>query len=54
MIGGLEVSILDASKQRDWDFAKELKKLKPKYYEQLRRVTYGLRERPDQGPTEDS
>jgi hypothetical protein len=41
-IGGLEVSIRDALERRDFDLVKELKALKPGYYEQLRRVTYGL------------
>lgn len=54
LIGGLEISIRDALEQRDWDFSKQLKKLKPKYYEKLRRLMYGLPEERTQRPTESS
>lgn len=44
MIGGLEVSILSAQDQKDYDFLKILQPLKTKYYERLRRIAYGLPE----------
>lgn len=43
-IGGLEESIRFSQEQKDWDFLKVLKELKPKYYERLKRVAYGLPE----------
>ena len=43
-IGGLEESIRASLAQEDWDFVKVLRELKPKYYERLRRVAYGLPE----------
>lgn len=43
-IGGMEESIRFAQEQKDWDFVKVLKELKPKYYERLKRVAYGLPE----------
>lgn len=44
MIGGIEESIRFAQEQKDWDFLKVLRELKPKYYERLRRVAYGFPE----------
>jgi len=44
MIGGMEESIRFAQEQKDWDFLRVLRELKPKYYERLRRVAYGFPE----------
>jgi hypothetical protein len=44
LIGGLEVSILTAQEEKDWDFLKVLKSKQKNYYERLRRVSYGLTE----------
>lgn len=44
IIAGVEVSIRDAQELRDYEFLKILKGLKPKYYEKLRRLAYGLPE----------
>ena len=44
IIGGMEESIRFAQDQKDWDFVKVLRELKPKYYERLRRVANGLPE----------
>lgn len=49
ILGGVESSILFAMEQKDWDFAKVLKKQKLKLYERLRRVSYGL---PEKSPLE--
>lgn len=43
-IGGLEESIRVSQERKEWDFLKVLQELKPKYYERLRRVAYGLPE----------
>lgn len=43
-IGGLEVSIRSAQEQLDWDFVKKLTPLRQKYYEKLKRLSYGLPE----------
>lgn len=44
-IGGLEESIRIAIENGDSEFIKELKPLKIKYYQKLRRVIYDLPER---------
>ena len=44
IIGGMEESIRFAQDQKDWDFVKVLRELKPKYHERLKRVAYGLPE----------
>lgn len=44
IIGGFEESIRLAQNAADWNTAKELKELKTKYYERLKKVIYGLRE----------
>ena len=53
-IGGLEESLRFAQEQKDWDFVKVLRELKPKYYERLKRVAYGLPEESKLPATEES
>jgi hypothetical protein len=55
LIGGLEESIRIALDEKDWDFVKLLKEMKPRYYNRLRRVIHGLpQEEPKVGTEEDS
>lgn len=41
-IGGIEVSIRLAQEEKDWEYIKILKRLRTKYYQQLRKAAYGL------------